>query len=88
MNHRLIRLLTGVTALLILQGCTLFGIRNYELLSYEVVLEDSEFQVRQYNDYVAATVTTQVPIKSIRVKPTTCCSTTSRARTRPIRRSR
>lgn len=52
------RLLLVAAALLLLQGCTLIGIRNYELLSYNVLVEDGDFQVRQYQDYVAATVTT------------------------------
>ena len=49
----------SLVLVLFLQGCTLFGIRNYELLSYDVLVEDGDFQIRQYDDYVAAITTTE-----------------------------
>ncbi len=45
--------------ILFLQGCTLFGVRNYELLSYDVLVDEGDFQIRQYYDYVAATTKTE-----------------------------
>ena len=39
------RVLIGLTLLLFLQSCTLFGIRNYEILPYNVLIEENEFQV-------------------------------------------
>jgi hypothetical protein len=53
------RVLIGLTLLMFLQGCTLFGIRNYEILSYNVLIEEGNFQVRQYQDYVVAAATTE-----------------------------
>lgn len=53
------RLFIGLLIVLFLQGCTVFGVRNYELLSYDVIEEEGNFQIRQYQDFVAATTTTE-----------------------------
>ena len=50
------KLLLVCTALL-LQGCSVFGIRTVELLDYTLIEEEGNFDIRQYQDYwVASTV--------------------------------
>lgn len=39
---------------LLLQGCSVFGIRTVELLEYEVLEEEGKFDIRQYADYWVA----------------------------------
>ena len=39
---------------LILQGCSLFGIRTVELLDYQILEQDDNFELRQYDDYWVA----------------------------------
>lgn len=42
---------------LILQGCSVFGIRTVEILDYRILEKDGSFDIRQYADYwVARTV--------------------------------
>lgn len=42
--------------LLILEGCTVLGIRNFEILSYKTLLKEKNFEVRVYEDYLVAAV--------------------------------
>ncbi len=42
---------------ILLQGCSVFGIRTVELLEYDVIENEDHFDIRQYQDYwVASTV--------------------------------
>lgn len=36
---------------ILLQGCSVFGIRTVEILNYQVLEKDGEFNIRQYADY-------------------------------------
>ena len=42
--------------LLMLEGCTVLGIRNFEILSYKTLLKEKNFEVRVYDDYLVAAV--------------------------------
>ena len=43
--------LSLVIIALLLQGCSVFGIRSYELLEYRILEKDGEFDIRMYDDY-------------------------------------
>ncbi len=36
---------------ILLQGCSVFGIRTVEILNYQVLEKDGKFDIRQYEDY-------------------------------------
>lgn len=42
--------------LILLQGCSVVGVRNYEILPYEILLQEKNFEVRLYDDYLVAAV--------------------------------
>lgn len=39
---------------MLLQSCSLFGVRTVEILNYQVLQEDRNFDIRQYEDYWVA----------------------------------
>ena len=52
----MIKRLLCLIPLAILTGCTVIGIRNYEILSYRTLLKEREFEIRAYDNYLTASV--------------------------------
>jgi len=46
--------LIALLGILLLTGCSVFGIRTTEEPAYRILVEDDEFQVREYADYIVA----------------------------------
>ena len=40
-----------VITTILLQGCSVFGIRTVEMLNYQILEKDGNFDIRQYEDY-------------------------------------
>jgi len=56
---------TIIAILWLTTGCSVFGIRTAEELSYETVATESDIEIRHYAPYIAATASTEGDQKSV-----------------------
>ena len=54
----MIRLLLSISIItILLSGCSIFGVHQYEMPKYEVMIDEQPYELRQYEPYTVAEVT-------------------------------